>query len=524
MKSKAIVIGMLLAIFYSSSNAQFTTFQKTFGGSGNDWGISVQQTANGGYIIAGVTQSYGSGTQDAYLFSTNSAGGLLWTKTVGGNSIEGAISVQQTSDGGYIMGGVTQSYGAGLQDMFLMKNDASGGLQWSTTIGGTDYDFGNSVQQTSDGGYIIAGVVQSYGAGLADIYLMKTDASGTFQWDRAIGGADGDLGQSIQQTSDGGYIITGRTASFGQGGDDVYLVKTDASGNIEWTKTYGGSTDDEVGNCVKQTSDGGYIIAGTTGSFGAGLEDVYIIKTDATGTLLWANTYGGTDTEYGYYIQQTSDGGYIVVGDTYSFGAGNGDVYLLKIDVTGAVLWSKAYGGTDAEEGASVQQTSDGGYIVSGITASFGSGGIDAYLIKTDNLGNSGCNETSPATITGTGGATSSGGFSISGGAPGYTLASTSLGGVETTLCATVGINEDRTSANINIYPNPFSSSTTIHSDIDITNAELAIIDIYGKEVRKISIPENEISINRNNLSAGIYFYRIMKDQKIISSGKLAVE
>jgi len=207
-----------------------------------------------------------------------------WWRTYGGTGSDYGYSVQQTLDGGYIVAGSTGSFGAGGGDFYLIKTDASGDALWTRIYGGTGYDYGYSVQQTLDGGYIIAGYTQSSGAGSYDVYLIKTSASGDTLWTRTYGGADGDGGFSVQQTSDTGYIITGYTYSFGAESTDVYLIKTDASGDTLWTRTYGG-TGYDYGRSVRQTLDGGYIIAGYTHSFGAGCDDVYLIKTDANGNM-----------------------------------------------------------------------------------------------------------------------------------------------------------------------------------------------------------------------------------------------
>ncbi len=339
---------------------------------------------------------------DVYLIKTDAGGDTLWTRTYGGSDADGGYSVQQTSDGGYIIAGATYSFGAGDYDVYLIKTDASGDTLWERTYGGTDYDIGFSVQQTSDGGYIIAGATSPFSAGTQDVYLIKTDASGDTLWTRTYGGPGDDMGVSVQQTSDGGYIIAGTTNSFGAGEGDVYLIKTDASGDTLWTRTYGGTAYDAAFS-VQQTSDGGYIITGQTFSFGAGFfqDDVYLIKTDASGDTLWTKTYGGKSSDSGSSVQQTSDGGYIIAGMTEHFIAAilqlirgdvdfdvtNYDVYLIKTDAGGDALWTRTYGGTILDEGVSVQQTSDGGYIIAGSTNSFGAGGDDFYLIKTDAEG-----------------------------------------------------------------------------------------------------------------------------------------
>jgi len=385
----ALLSVSLVALFTQYAYAQVVRFAKTYGGTNWDRAYSVQQTSDGGYIVAGFTSFFGAGDFDIFLIKTDANGNIIWAKTYGGTGWDQAFSVQQTSDGGYIVAGYTQSFGAGMSDVFLIKTDANGNLQWAKTYGGTNYDYAYSVRQTSDGGYIVAGETWSFGAGGVDIFLIKTNASGNLQWAKTYGGTDWDYAYSVQQTSDGGYIVAGWTFSFGAGYNDVFLIKTNASGNLQWAKTYGGSGVDYAYS-VQQTSDGGYIVAGHTRSFGAGYYDVFLIKTNASGNLQWAKTYGGSSDDYAYSVRQTSDGGYIVAGETWSFGAGYYDVFLIKTNASGNLQWAKTYGGTNNERAYSVRQTSDGGYIVAGETNSFGAGSWDIFLIKTDANGNIG--------------------------------------------------------------------------------------------------------------------------------------
>jgi len=306
-------------------------WNKTFGGYSAERAFSAQQTSDGGYILAGDTRSYGAGDSDFWLVKTDSEVNKEWDRTFGGAGLEWARSVQQTSDGGYILAGYTKSYGAGESDFWLVKTDSEGNKEWDRTFGGTDLEEAYSVQQTSDGGYILAGNTGSYGAGGFDFWLVKTDSEGNKEWDKTFGGTDGDIAQSAQQTSDGGYILAGNTMSYGAGKFDFWLVKTDSEGNKEWDKTFGG-TDTEWACSVQQTSDDGYILAGVAGSYGVG--DFWLVKTDSEGNKEWDKTFGGTSDDRACFAQQTSDGGYILAGDTRSYGAGFRNVWLIKVGGT----------------------------------------------------------------------------------------------------------------------------------------------------------------------------------------------
>ena len=383
----AFVVMLVASMFVCCASAEEPQMEwnKTFGGSGAEWGWSVQQTTDGGYIIAGYTDSFGAGQEDIYLIKTDQKGELVWSKTFGGTSEDVGYSVQQTIDGGYIIAGRTASFGAGNCDVYLIKTDQNGNEEWSKTFGGTCLDSGESVQQSSDGGYIIAGYTFSFGAGSADVYLIKTDKNGKLEWSKTFGGTHWDGGKSVQQTIDGGYVIAGYMDSFGAGSYDdylmnydVYLIKTDEKGDEEWSKTFGGAANDH-GYSVQQTSDAGYIITGSTRSFGAHIEDVYLIKTDKNGNEEWNKTFGEADGNCGYSVQQTSDGGYIIAGSTLSLEGPKFEVYLIKTDPNGKLEWSKTFRRSDVDAGYSGQQTSDGGYIIAGCTFFYGS---DVWLIK----------------------------------------------------------------------------------------------------------------------------------------------
>jgi len=359
---------------------------KIFGGFGEDCGYSVQQTYDDGYIIAGYTGNIGQGG-NVWLIKTDKNGNKVWDKTYGGKEGDQAYSVQQTFDNGYILAGVTNYSGGGADsDIWLIKTDENGNMLWDKNFGGIDRDEAYSVEQTSDNGYIIAGMTFSYGAGWVDAWLIKTDENGDEQWNKTYGGIQVDMAKSVQQTSDGGYIAAGVTFSFNEG--DIWLIKTDVNGDTMWNKTFGGTDFDEA-HSVQQTSDNGYIIAGTTSSFGAGDKDFWLIKTDEYGNKTWDKTYGGKEGDQAYSVQQTSDNGYIIAGTTSSFGAENTNVWLVKTDADGNKIWNRTIGGKYGDIIYSIEQTSDNGYIMTGETGSFGDVNGDLWLIKTDSQGKS---------------------------------------------------------------------------------------------------------------------------------------
>ncbi|MBU4485558.1 MAG: hypothetical protein KKD38_01390, partial [Candidatus Delongbacteria bacterium] len=237
-----------------------------------------------GFIITGSTTSFGAGSSDVLFIKTDSSGNQTWIKTFGGTEGDNCKSVEQTKDSGYIIAGVTESYGAGYSDVWLIKTDINGYEEWNKTFGGVGYDEGYSVQQTTDGGYIITGFTSATNDyQITDLWLIKTDNNGIEEWNKIFSGTKPDYGWSVQQTTDGGYIITGIHS--GDTGWDLWLIKTDNNGIEEWNKIFGSDSGLDRAWSVKQTTDGGYIVAGVTSSYGAGDGDVWLIKTDEFGNV-----------------------------------------------------------------------------------------------------------------------------------------------------------------------------------------------------------------------------------------------
>jgi len=467
-------IFFIIITFISTSvlpQAPDTLWTKTFGGTGYDLGTCVQQTSDSGYVLIGSTQSYGVGEDDFWLIKTDEAGDTLWTKTYGGHSYDYGYSVQQTFDGGYILTGETYSFPFNDWNGWLIKTDAAGDTIWTKVLGrNNNDDFARFAQQTSDSGYIVVGYTRSYGAGNEDAWLIKTDIAGDTLWTKTYGGIDGDWGFSVQQTENNGYIIAGGTESFGSGDRDVWLIKTDTIGDTIWTLVLGGA-DNDFANFVEQTSDSGYIVTGHTRSFGSGNHDVWLIKIDKAGDTTWTKTFGGIESDWGSSVQQTKDSGYIITGMTASFATGYQDVWLIKTDVYGDTIWTKTFGGNDYDRGYSVQQTNDDGYIITGVTQSFGAGDRDAWLIKTTSDPNK--------------------------------------------IDWDISINNPKIYHLKQNFPNPFNPSTKIkYSLLKSENVKIEIFNLLGQKIETLlngQMPAglHEIEFTDKNLPSGIYLYRI---------------
>ncbi len=390
MNLKKITIILIILSAVSSglySEDTIIPIMTTFGGRKNDYSDFVRQTEDGGYIIIGGTESFADDSADIYLIKTDSSGNELWYKTFGGiESLDNGINIVQTENGEYLIMGLGSSYETGSQDIYIIKTDSSGNEEWSEIIEGTYFDYNIRVAPTQDDGFII--MKNSLSEGAMNFGLIKTDYFGSMIWENEIGGTGDDYGYAMTQTSDSGYIITGYTNSFGDAIQNIYLVKTDWSGEKQWSQAYN-IGDQDSGRSVQQTEDSGYIILGTSGTLESGYTNIFLLKTDESGKEQWANTYGGDDFDYGLSVLQTSDGGYIIAGWTYSYGAGNSaDVYLIKTDNSGEELWHKVFGGTDDDYCYGIQETEDRGFIITGFTKSYGAGNTDGFLIKTDSEGN----------------------------------------------------------------------------------------------------------------------------------------
>ena len=351
-------------------------WSRTYGGGSQEAAYSLIQTSDGGYALAGGTFSP---PWVFWLIKTDVTGNVQWSMTYGRDGGAVCRSVVQTRDGGYALAGDTYSYSSNSWDFWLVKTDSFGNMQWNMTYGGTLDEAAHSIVQTSDGGYALAGCTNSFGAGSSDFWLVKTDSTGNMQWSRTYGGTNDDYAMSMVQTDDGNFTIGGYTYSFGAGVADAWLVKTYSDGNMQWNRTYGGTGFESTNSMVK-TSDEGYALAGIADNV------AWLVKTYSDGNMQWNRTYGQTYRIDTGSLVQTKDGGYALVysGEIVS---SPDDFSFVKTDAVGNMQWNATYGGAGQDSPYSVVQTADGGYAIFGITDSFGTVGdyvFDFWLVKTN--------------------------------------------------------------------------------------------------------------------------------------------
>jgi hypothetical protein len=367
------------------------TWSKTFGGQDLDSTRTIQNTTDGGYIVAGWSKSFGKNS-DVWLLKLDSEANVQWQKTLVAKGFEMVESkgLRTTMDGGYIVAGQTDSAGAGKADIWVVKLDGDGEIEWQNAYGGPNVDRSRAVQQTRDGGYIVSGMTNSFGEGARDFWVLKLDPDGNIEWQKTYGGKDFDVSRAIELTSDGGYIVAGWSKSFGVRWGDYWIIKLDIDGKIQWEKSYGGEGFEEPAE-IKITPDGGYIVIEETWSFGTtpvNGSDAWVTKLDSNGTVEWEKTYGAKGfEEFSSLHILPNNSGYIIAGQTNSFGAGQNDTWVAKLDYGGDLVWQKTFGGRYDDESEALIPSPDGGYILAGRTNSTGAGGHDIWLLKIDSTG-----------------------------------------------------------------------------------------------------------------------------------------
>ena len=504
----------LLFLCFSSisiyAQLPFIQWQKSLGGGMYDYSKEIDHTSDGGFITIGYTESnngdvsFNRGAGDWWIVKTNAAGTIEWGKTYGGTGFDYGYSIQQTSDGGYIAAGYTESNDGdvisnnGGGDSWIIKLDAFGAIEWQKTFGGSLTDNAQCVRQTADDGYIICGYSESsdgdvtgnHGGG--DCWIIKLNELGSLEWQTALGGSSYDFAQDIKQTPDGGYVMSGGSNSndgdvTGQNGNgDCWIAKLDLTGTIIWENSLGGSNYD-FGQSIEMTDDGGYIIAGysesndvdVSGQHGNG--DCWIIKCNNSGNLQWQKSLGSTGNDYAFCIQQLTAGGYLLTGYSemndgdVSGNHGNYDCWIVKLDELGTIQMQKSIGGTGVDIGYSIRETSAQTYIIAGYSEStdgdvFGNhGGGDSWIIK---LGES-----------------------------------------------SVGMNETIVEQTVSVAPNVSSGYFNFYGLAE--ESKIEIYDVTGKIIFETNVKDEVYNMDISNQAKGIYFYRIRLKNEAISSGKI---
>jgi len=374
----AIAALVVLAAAQALAGAPDITWMRTYGGDNHDLITAVNVTGDG-FVIAGKTTSFGGGNADFYILKTDADGDSLWMTVWGTSRQEHARDVITCTGGGYAVVGNERLIQNSYPQIVFHRLDSAGNIVNTNNYGHIGKDESWSIVETFDGGFAIAGITDVSNSGQTDVYLVRTNASGDTLWTRNWGGDDDDEGHCVEQTPDGGFVVAGSAMSFGGSDADVYLLRIDAFGDTLWTRTYGGSSGDR-GRCVRLTSDGGFLVAGDTDSYGAGQSDMYLVKTDADGDTLWTRTYGLSHDEYCNSVVEVNNG-YTLVGHTESFSAFK-DLYIVRTNLLGDTLWTKVIGGELQDWGYDIEATADGGYIVAGYTNSYGESDNDGWLIK----------------------------------------------------------------------------------------------------------------------------------------------
>ncbi len=539
---KTVLLTTIFCSIFCFGKAQIS-FEKTFGGNYNDEGIASFPSTGGTIIIAGNTKSFGAGAGDIYLLKLNAQGDTLWTRTYGGENDDVAMAVQQTADGGFIIAGYSNSFSAS-QDAYTIRTDANGSVVWSKTFGGSGDDAAYNVKETSTGGFIIAGYTQSAGAGGKDVYLLSLDPEGNADWSKTYGSSDDEQANSVALTADGGYFITG--TAIVDGNPDVYIVKTDSSGTKVWSETIGGAAAEE-GKSGIQTTDGSYVITGNSNSFGHGSNDIYLIKTDAAGTLVFSKTFSTEGADAGNEVKEVT-GGYLIAGSITN-AQGNTDACIIGTDTAGTMLMARSFGDIGDESANDVFVTSAGGYVITG-TAGIVAGSPDVYLVKTNTDGITTCSEkmtmvTEADVISVVSTVADNTApmpaavlynpiVSIHSGCVSVTRCYINAGVLNTdTLASFLPMKLDVENATprsvtttaasaIVFYPNPTTGQFNISGLQPGTKME--IFDVTGKLVYQ-SVCNNELeSIDITKEAKGLYFYRITGADVLLKSGKIVKE
>lgn len=512
MKTKIILLLITLFNFQLLLAQPSIQWQKTLGGILDEDSFSIAKTSDGGSIVVGTSTSsdgdvtQNKGFEDIWVVKLSSTGTIQWQKNYGGSDVDEGNCIIQTSDGGFAIAGTSNSTDADVtgnhqgSDMWVLKLNSTGVIQWQKSLGGTGNDMGHSILQNTDGSFVVAGFHDSYDGdvtvnqGMGDMWIVKLSSTGALVWQKSIGGTEGDIAKSIVGTSDGGYVVVGLTfsntidVSGNHGGSDVWVVKLNSVGNIQWQKALGGSNDDE-GTSVSLGTDGGIYIAGIVDSNDGnvtgylGNYDYWVVKLNSTGVLQWQYTLGGSFYDRAFGIIGTSDSGCVVTGSSQSTNGDldlsndfNGNYWLVKLNNAGVIQWKKTMGGSDFEVARSITQTAEGGYLVTGFSYS--------------NDGN----------VTGNHGNKD------------YWVVKLSLENLDIS-----GFEK----GSIRVYPNPVKDELQVMNDLE-RFSNYRILDISGKVLLEGQFNVDFIDVS--SLSKGIYFIEMYDCNQFSGAEKFVKE
>lgn len=454
----------------------------------------------------------------------------VWTMKYGGNDQEEAYAVEPTMDGGFIMASNTKTFGSGLWDAWLIKTDAVGNLEWSETYGGSGIDNIYDVKQTPDGGYIVAGRTDQDGSSYSMVWLIRTDAMGDTLWTKTFGENDkAELANSVEITNDGGFIIAGmkEVEPYDDPHEEFWLIKTDSDGNLLWSRTHGGAGYDAAFS-VKQSSDLGFIIIGTT-EVPLSLEDIRLVKTNQDGMLEWEKTYGGLFNDAGLDVIQTQDGGYMLTGKIQSAVWDPFDMWVIKTDEDGNQIWDNLFGGSAMDMGYALTADPESGYLLAGITTTPGTGNANGWLVKIDEDGNeewtkpigpSDMDRFRDIAIT------ADGDIILAGDAGTFDNTDAWLVKVD----YTVGIFENSTDRyDLHVFPNPVVNQFNVYfSSPEQNMVSLKLYNLQGKAHRSLHhgfvSGKKQVSLSADGLPDGAYILLLKTDGRIVASRKIVVK
>ena len=541
MKTNLSLLLFLMGISILKVNSQctstVTTFQKAYGGISNERAHSIQQTSDGGYVVAGETTSYGAGDKDIFVMKIDVNGMEQWAKTYGSTFTDDgfSITIKQTNDLGFIISGSTNGFGAGsFDDSYIIKLDNTGTIQWEKRISGSSWDRFRDVVELANGDFLLTGSGSSFSAGNMDAHYVKISSNGNLIWIKNLGNTSREHSQSIIELSGGNHILSGNTNITNNSSTNranPFLIKTTNSGTVIWGKEYNISTFFTDINETIMLNDGNLLNVGETRASDAGNHDIFLLKTDTNGTVIWSKKYGGTGNDIGVNIREKTNGDLIISAFTGSFGNAN-QLLLINTDASGNPIWSKTYGGSNNDEldwwGKPMELLTTNEIIIAGGTLSFGAGNEDVYVVKTNECGESYCNE---QTVTLTTSSLSPIGSSFnvlttSGGALSNTNSIVNtISFTENVLCDSnlVSVNTiSDINKNLNIYPNPAFNYLNVEINKGFEIQHIEIYSVTGQKVDTKSFEKIDefIQIDISNLNEGLYFLKVYGKDKTLEISK----